>query len=217
MGDPRKTRKKFKGPEHPWQAWRIAEEKDLKNSYGLKNKREIWKHRSELRRINAQAKKLIREKAKNNLQAIKEEKQLLDRLSKLGLVHEGATLADVLSIELKNFLDRRLQSIIYKQGLVMTPKQARQFIIHGHVFLNGKKLTVPSYIVAKGEEHLITFNPNSSVASDEHPERVKKLQSRKAIEDKAKLEKKAEVEADNELSEKELERIEKEIGPVEEV
>ena len=69
MGDPRKTRRKYKGPGHPWERWRIEEERVIKKDYGLKNKREIWKANSELRRLNAQSKKLIRERGKNNPQA----------------------------------------------------------------------------------------------------------------------------------------------------
>ncbi len=215
MGDPRKTRKQYKGPRHPWEAWRIAEEKGIKNEYALKNKTEIWKAKSELRRLNSQAKSLIRETSKGIAQASLEEKQLLGRLFKLGLLDEKATLSDVLALELKDFLGRRLQTAVYKSGMTMTAKQARQFIIHGHIFVNGRKITVPSYILNRGEEFMITYNLHSSLFSDEHPERVKKAQTKK-VSDALKQtadDKKAEVEK-GELTEEELEKIEKEIGPV---
>src|SRR3989344_6520595 len=163
MGDPRKQRKKYKGPSHPWQRKRIEEERIIKKEYGLKNKKEIWKASSILRRSNIQAKKLISEKNKGNPQAEIEEKQLIGRLYKLGLLNEDAKLDDVLSLELKDILNRRLQTFVYKKGLCLTPKQARQFIVHGCIFVNGRKISVPSYLVGREEELTITFNPNSSL------------------------------------------------------
>ncbi|HLC58452.1 MAG TPA: 30S ribosomal protein S4 [Candidatus Nanoarchaeia archaeon] len=214
MGDPRKSRRKYKSPDHPWQLWRIKEEKVLERDYGLKNKREIWKIRSDLRRISTQVKKLIREKSKGNPQAELEEKQLLDRLNKLSLIAEGTSLADVLALDIKNLLNRRLQTIVFKMGLCLTAKQARQFILHGHIFVNGKKITIPSYYVNRSEESLITFNANSSLNSDQHPERVKKTQVREADKAKKKIEN-AEPDADIGISEAELDKIEKEVGRVE--
>ncbi len=218
MGDPRKTRAKYKGPGHPWERWRIEEERIVKRDYGLKNKKEIWKASSELRRLNGQAKKLIRERSKGNPQADKEQKQLLDRLFKLGLVNENSTLEDVLALELKNILDRRLQNIVFKSGMSMTAKQARQFIVHGGIFINGRKITIPSYLISRDEQFKITFNPGSSLASDEHPERVKKTQIKEASEKKRKAQEDAAAESAKklagDLSEAELKKIEKEIGEV---
>ncbi len=217
MGDPRKSRKKYKGPVHPWEGWRIEEERVIKRDYGLKNKKEIWKANSELRRLNAKAKKLIRERGKNNPQADKEEKQLLNRLFKLGFVNEGAHLEDVLALELKDILDRRLQTIVFKSGMTLTPKQARQFVIHGNIFVNGRKISVPSYLVSREEQFVITFNSSSSLASEEHPERVKKTQAREAADNRRMVQQEAEDakgKLAGDLSEKELEKIEKEIGEV---
>ncbi|MBI2148509.1 30S ribosomal protein S4 [Candidatus Woesearchaeota archaeon] len=218
MGDPIKTRKKYKGPGHPWESWRIEEERAIKRDYGLKNKREIWKTSSELRRLNVQAKKLIRERAKNNPQAEKEQKQLLGRLFKLGLLNEGAALEDVLALELKNILDRRLQTLVFKSGMSLTSKQARQFIVHGNIFVNGRKINVPSYLVSREEQFNIIFNPNSSLVSDEHPEKVKKAQIKAAAEKKRKAAEEAAAEQAKKLAgdmtEEELEKIEREIGAV---
>ncbi|MBS3151777.1 30S ribosomal protein S4 [Candidatus Woesearchaeota archaeon] len=218
MGDPKKTRSKYKGPSHPWESWRIEEERIIKRNYGLKNKSEIWKATSGLRRLNAQAKKLIRERGKGNLQAEKEQKQLLERLFKLGLVNDGATLEDVLALELKSILDRRLQAIVFKSGMTLTSKQARQFIVHGGICVNGRKITVPSYLVSREEQFLISFNPNSSLASEGHPERAKRTQIREAAEKKRAAEEEAAAEETRklagDLTEEELKKIEKEIGEV---
>lgn len=209
MGDPRRNRKKYKGPGHPWQRVRIDEERIIKREYGLVNKKEIWGAESKLRRINAQVKRLIRERARGSSQALKEEKQLLGRCYRLGFVSEGTSLEDVLNINVRNILDRRLQSIVFKSGLAMSPKQARQFVLHGHIIVDGKRVSVPSYLVSKEEEFKILFDPKSTLASEEHPERIKKMQKREAME-KARL--KQEEEAAVDLTEKQLEELDKKVG-----
>jgi small subunit ribosomal protein S4 len=206
MGDPRRRRKKYKGPMHPWRSVRIVAESEIKRDFGLKNKKEIWKASSELKRFSSQAKKLIRERGEP--QAQKEEKQLLDRLFKLGLLEEGANLADVLTLEVKDLLARRLQSIIIKKKLAISSKQARQYITHGHIFVNGRKITVPSYLITLEEESTVEFNPISSIANLEHPER-KKERAKNEIKELKEVPKE-EVKEVHEFSKEELEKIEKE-------
>jgi len=144
MGDPRKLRAKFKGPGHPWNKTRIEEEKALIREYALKNKTEIYRATSNLKKATSQAKKLI---AATGSQADKERGQLLQRLRRYGLIKEGAHLDDILSLSIRDFLSRRLQTILYKKGLARSMKQARQFISHNQVLCGGKKVTAPSYFV----------------------------------------------------------------------
>ncbi len=171
MGHPKKQKKKFSRPEHPWRAARIELERPLMKEYGLQNKKEIWKADSILRKFKRQAKSLI---AKESEQAKKEEKQLIDKAVKLNLINENGKIDDILSLDVKNILDRRLQTFVYKKNLAKTAKQARQFIVHGHINVNNTKIDVPSYLVLKDQEHLINFNPKSSLHNEEHPERIKK-------------------------------------------
>jgi small subunit ribosomal protein S4 len=49
------------------------------------------------------------------------------------------------------FLERRLDNILYRLGLAASRAQARQLIQHGHVRVNGKKVTIPSYSTSPGE------------------------------------------------------------------
>ena len=51
MGDPKKQRKKYTTPRHPWQRDRLDEERQLLKDYGLKNKKELWKFESLLRKF----------------------------------------------------------------------------------------------------------------------------------------------------------------------
>ncbi len=171
MGDTRRFKKSFARPFKPWDDTRIDEEKKLTKNYGLKNKKEIWKAESMLRRFKAQAKKLI---ATRGTQAELEKQQLLTRLKSLGLTTETADLDTVLGLSISNVLSRRLQTIVYNRKLARTISQARQFIVHEHIAVKGKKIAIPSYLVRKEEEEAITFSPESAIASEMHPERVQK-------------------------------------------
>lgn len=48
-------------------------------------------------------------------------------------------------------LERRLDNIVYRLGFAKSRFMARQFVGHGHVLVNGKKLTIPSYTVKEGD------------------------------------------------------------------
>tara|TARA_Y100000310_G_C20700699_1_gene829585 strand:+ start:2745 stop:3443 length:699 start_codon:yes stop_codon:yes gene_type:complete len=179
MGTVGKQRRKYSRPSHPWQAERIEAEKSLISAYGFKNKKEIWKVNSILKGFKNQAKQLI---AKTDDQANKEEKLLLDRLTKLGIIKEGATLDTILGVDLRQLLDRRLQTVVVSNGLARTTKQARQMITHGHISLNNQKLDVPSYLVALAEEDKITYSTNSNFNEKEHPElNIKKKEEMKKV------------------------------------
>jgi small subunit ribosomal protein S4 len=51
------------------------------------------------------------------------------------------------SENLIELLERRLDTVIYRMKMAVTPFAARQFVNHGHVTINGKRLNIPSYIV----------------------------------------------------------------------
>lgn len=171
MGDTRRFKKSYARPFKPWDETRIAEEKVLTKDYGLKNKKEIWTAESMLRRFKAQAKKLI---AAKGMQAEKEKEQLLKRLVSLGLTDQSADLDTVLGLTINDLLNRRLQTIVYNKKLARSISQARQFIVHEHVTVKGKKTAVPSYLVKKDEEETVMFSPESGLNSEMHPERVQK-------------------------------------------
>ena len=82
----------------------------------------------------------------------------MDKLYRLGLLDKDATLDDVLSLTVQDILERRLQTVVWRKGLARTIKQARQFIVHGHVYVNGRRVTVPSYWVKRGEERHVTLD-----------------------------------------------------------
>ncbi|MCD6403924.1 30S ribosomal protein S4 [Nanoarchaeota archaeon] len=152
MGDPKKPKKKYKGPRHPWQKQRLEEERELRQLYGYKNKKELWKMESILRRYRAQARRLIGARTK---EAEKEKKQLLDSLYRLGFLEKDAKLDDVLSLTIKDIMERRLQTMLFRKKLANSIKHARQLITHGHVIVGEKVITSPSFLVPRAMENKI--------------------------------------------------------------
>lgn len=169
MGDPKKARKKYSTPRHPWEKNRIEEEKVLKRDFGFKNKKELWKLSSLLKSYYDRAKLYI---TKDTPQFAKEQKQLIDKLKAYGLLKGDATVDKVLDIQLNDLIERRLQTIVFKKKMCHSISQARQFITHGHITVAGKKITSPSYLLSLKEESEVFFSENSSLANEEHPERA---------------------------------------------
>ncbi len=152
MGDPKRPRKQYETPGHPWKADRLAAELQLLGEYGLRNKRELWRAETILRKIRAHARSLF---ALTGEERAKEEKKLIEKLYKMGLVGENATADDVLRLTVRDVLERRLQTLVYKLGLARTLYQARQLIVHGHIYVGDRKVRSPSYLVMRGEEDKI--------------------------------------------------------------
>lgn len=168
MGDPKKPKKKYQTPNHPWKKERIEEESDLTKEYGFANKKEIWKVGSMLLDFKARAKSLISITGeKGNV----ERQTLIQKLKQLGILKETSTIDEILSLSFRDFADRRLQSLVFRKGFAKSIKQARQFITHEHIKVGGKKINAPGYIVLKEEEDSISFANDSSLKNENHPER----------------------------------------------
>src|SRR5579864_5903189 len=149
MGDPKKPRKTYSRPKNPWRSEQLAQELYLVGTYGLRNKRELWKTQGELSNIRKQARHLLAATAEVRA---KDGKKLLDSLSRRGLVAEGVALDDVLNLSVEDFLGRRLQTLIYKKGAAVSPLQARQLIVHGHIKIGKRTVDIPGYQVTAEEE-----------------------------------------------------------------
>jgi len=148
----RKLKRKFSKPRKPWEKQRILDEKALISEYAYKSKREIWKMKSRVKEFRDFAKQLV---SIRSAQEAKEKDEFLKGLYRKGLVKENAEVEDALALTVRDLSERRLQTQVFRKGLAKTPNQARQFIVHGHVFVGDKKVTAPSRIVNRDEEALI--------------------------------------------------------------
>ena len=176
MGDPRKTRKQFKRPLKIWSKAGLEREKALKAGYGLKNKREIWKAETLLRKKRHNARSLL---ALPLEKRIKRENELLGSLSRLGMLSAKAGLDDVLTLGVESFLGRRLQTLVWRKGLANTAGQARQFVVHGHIAIDGRRVTAPSYMVSAEEEAKIGYYAGKKMVLKPAEKDVKKTAEKK--------------------------------------
>lgn len=166
MGDPKKQRRKFDTPRFPWQTDALEDELKLLGQYGLRNKREIWRHKTLLSKYRGIGRSLLGTSIEERR---RQEKQLLDRLHRLGILPDESVLENVLDMTLEDILERRLQTLVFKRGLARSIQQARQLITHGHIAIKGRKVSTPSYLVLKDEETKITYAPKSPLTNPDHP------------------------------------------------
>jgi len=144
----KRKHKTYSRPKRPFDKARIDEEGILKKEFGLKNKKEIWK-------ANAKVKSM-REKAKGLIKATPEEQQaLFKQLQKIGM--KVNSIAEVLALDVKDYLERRLQTIVTRMKLTTTMKSSRQRITHRKILVDGNVVNKPSYIVQVDLEDKITI------------------------------------------------------------
>ncbi|WOF16519.1 30S ribosomal protein S4 [Methanoplanus sp. FWC-SCC4] len=169
---PGKNHKRYETPARRFEKSRIEDENRLVIEFGLRNKRELWKAQSTLRRYRRAARDLLALKSASTDEAMiaRKEDELLGHLARYGLLAEGAGIGDVLAMKSETELERRLQTLVYRKGLARSPKQARQLITHGHIAVGGRKVTVPGYRVRKVEESSIAYYGLSPFTNPVHPE-----------------------------------------------
>jgi small subunit ribosomal protein S4 len=142
----KKLKKQYDTPNEGWDEERINREIQLMDDYGLKNKREIYKAQSQLRDLRQEARNLVASENET------ERKELIRKTNRLGLVRQDAELEEILSLNLTDLLDRRLQTAVDRRGYTDTVKEARQLVVHGHVYVDGQRVTVPGYLLTQDEE-----------------------------------------------------------------
>lgn len=160
----KRKHKKYSRPKRPFDKIRIDEEAKIKKDYGLKNKKEIWKAEARIKSMRDKAKKLIK--------ADKEEqKALFERLKKVGL--NVNSIADVLGLEKKDYLERRLQTVVFRKGLANTFRESRQLIVHKKILVDGSIVNIPSFVVPLALENKITKKEKKVKKKEEKVEEEK--------------------------------------------
>ena len=175
MGYPGKNHKSYQTPKRPWEKTRIEEETRLVIEYGLRNKREVWKAQSHLRKYRKGARELLVLMSNSADQVVFEAKktELVSHMQRAGLLGPDADIENVLSLKVQAQLERRLQSLVYRKGLARSPKQARQLVTHGHIAIAGRRVTIPGYLVTRGEESGISYYGKSPFTDAAHAERTR--------------------------------------------
>ena len=134
MGDPKKQRKSYETPRHPWRKDQLEVELHLMGEYGLRNKRELWRYKTMLSQVRGIARSLL---GATEAERARLEREYLSKLGRIGVLSESASIDDILDLDIRDLLERRLQTLVFRRGLAKTLFQARQLVSHGHIAVAG--------------------------------------------------------------------------------
>merc|ERR1712205_110835 len=165
-----------KPPRRPFEKERLDAELKLIGQYGLKNKREIWRVRLALAKMRATARTLLTKDDKDP-QRIFEGQALMRRMIRYGILDEDKQRLDyVLGLKIENFMERRLQTLVFKRGLAKSIHHARVLIRQRHIRVGRQIVNVPSFMVRVESQPHIEFANNSPFGGG-RPGRVKRKAS----------------------------------------
>lgn len=139
-------RKTYVTPRRPFEKSRLDQELKLIGEYGLRNKREVWRVKFTLAKIRKAARELLTLDEKDPRRLF-EGNALLRRLVRIGVLDEGKMKLDyILGLKIEDFLERRLQTQVFKLGLAKSIHHARVLIRQRHIryYLAGSPRPPPS-------------------------------------------------------------------------
>jgi small subunit ribosomal protein S4 len=166
MGDPKRTRKSYVTPRHPWRRDQLELELHLIGDFGLRNKRELWRYKTMLSEVRGIARSLL---GSTGEERSRREVEYISKLSRIGVLSESASIDEVLDLDIRDLLERRLQTVVFRRGMAKSLFQARQLVNHGHISVAGKVVSVPGYIVKRDEEAKLKFFAHSPLSKADHP------------------------------------------------
>ena len=133
--------KVFTTPRRPFEKARLDQELKLIGEYGLKNKREVWRVKYTLAKIRKAARDLLTLEDKDPRRLF-EGNALLRRLVRVGVLDENRMKLDyVLGLKVEDFLERRLQTQVFKLGLAKSIHHARVLIRQRHIRVRKQVMT----------------------------------------------------------------------------
>lgn len=173
----RNNRKVYKTPRRPFEKERLDRELRLCGQYGLKSKKEVWRVQYTMTKLRKTARTLLT-LPENDTRRNLEGSAVLRRMTRYGLLDETKQQLDyVLALKTDDFLERRLQTIVFKLGLAKSIHHARILVRQGHIRVGKQVVNIPSFLVRVDSEKHIGFNPRSTLFSGA-PGRVKKKKLR---------------------------------------
>ncbi|PSN70447.1 ribosomal protein S4 [Corynespora cassiicola Philippines] len=196
---PRSYSKTYSVPRRPFESARLDSELKLVGEYGLRNKREVWRVQLTLSKIRRAARYVAPQLhdfsifAYANLRTSslltldeKDPKRLFEgnalirRLVRVGVLDESRMKLDyVLALKIEDFLERRLQTCVYKLGLAKSIHHARVLIRQRHIRVGKQIVNVPSFMVRLDSQKHIDFALTSPFGGG-RPGRVRRKKAKAA-------------------------------------
>ncbi|SEI32482.1 YALIA101S02e18558g1_1 [Yarrowia lipolytica] len=184
MPPPRTYSKTASTPNRPYESARLDAELKLDGEFGLKNKREIYRIGLQLSKIRRAARELLTRDEKDPKRLF-EGNALIRRLVRLGVLPEDRMKLDyVLALSPEDFLERRLQTQVFKLGLAKSIHHARVLISQRHIRVGKQIVNVPSFMVRLESQKHIDFALNSPYGGG-RPGRVKRKNAQKGASEDA--------------------------------
>lgn len=171
--------KTYTTPRRPFEKERLDQELKLIGEFGLRNKREVWRVKYVVTKIRTAARELLTLDEKDPRRLF-EGNALLRRLVRIGVLDESKMKLDyVLSLRIDDFLERRLQTQVFKLGLAKSIHHARVLIRQRHIRVRKQVVNVPSFVVRLDSQKHIDFSLKSPLGGG-RAGRVKRKNQRKA-------------------------------------
>jgi small subunit ribosomal protein S9e len=133
----------------------------LAGEYGLRNKREIYRIGFALSNIRRAARELLTLDDKD-ARRLFQGNALIRRLIRIGVLDDQKAKLDyVLGLKIEDFLERRLQTQVYKLGLAKSVHHARVLIRQRHIRVGKQIVDIPSFVVRLDSQKHIDFSLTS--------------------------------------------------------
>jgi len=162
-------------PRRPFEKERIDAELKVVGEFGLKNKREVWRVQVTLAKIRKAARELLVLDEKDP-KRIFEGAALLRRLNRLGVMDESKNKLDyILNLKVSDFMERRLQTLVFKQGLAKSIHHARVLIKGRHIRVGKQLVNVPSFLVRVESQKHLGLASTSPLAGGRPGRRARKM------------------------------------------
>ena len=145
----------------------------LVGEYGLRNKREVWRVQLLLSKIRTSARILLT-LPESDPRRVLQGKSLMKRLKKYGILEKNTeTLEQILSLKIQDFMERRLQTLVFKKGLAKSVHHSRVLIRQRHICIENNLIDIPSFLVKIESQDKISLFSKSPLGGGA-PGRVRK-------------------------------------------
>lgn len=151
----------------------------LCGTYGLKNKKEIYRLNHQISKLRSSARELLKLE-ESHPRRLFEGNALIRRLVRTGILDEDKMKLDyVLALKVEDFLERRLQTQVFKLGLAKSIHHARVLITQRHIRVGKQVVNVPSFLVRLESQKHVDFSLKSPYGGG-RPGRVKRKRAQQA-------------------------------------